>query len=80
MIRRGRDEGFMSWDKAILMGTFIVPLASRYIGREHVPIAAVALVALLVIVVRHARRQVANGACGAIGVLPDAGPSLSIEA
>jgi alpha-1,2-mannosyltransferase len=80
LIRQGRDEGFMPWDKAILMGTFIVPLASRYIGREHVPIATVALMALLVIVVRHARRQVTKGACGTIGAVPDAGRSLSIQA
>jgi alpha-1,2-mannosyltransferase len=77
LVRQGRDEGFMPWDKAVLMGTFIVPLASRYVGREHVPIATVALMALLVIVVRHARRQVAARDCGAVGA---AGPSLSMRA
>jgi alpha-1,2-mannosyltransferase len=77
LVRLGRDEGFMPWDKTVLMGTFIAPLASRYIGREHVPIATVALVALLVIVVRHARRQVASRDLGAVAA---AGRSLSIQA
>jgi hypothetical protein len=80
LVRQGRDDGFMPWDKAVLMGTFIVPLASRYIGRAHVPIAALALVALLVIVIRHARRQVAEGACRAIGAVPASGPSLTLRA
>jgi alpha-1,2-mannosyltransferase len=80
LVRLGREDGFLPWEKAVLIGIFIVPLASRYIGREHLPIAMVALVALLVLIVRRARQQVARQACEAIGAASDPGPSLRIEA
>lgn len=58
LVRLGRDEGYLPWDKMVLMGVYIVPLFSRYLGRVHVPIAAAALFALLVVVARHARPPV----------------------
>ena len=57
LVRAGRSEGFLPWEKSALLAVFIVPLASRYIAHEHVPAAPLALVVLLLVIVNRARHE-----------------------
>ena len=55
LIRAGSKSGFLTWEKTTLATVFIVPLLSRSFGTgTHVPLAQVALIALLALIVRRA--------------------------
>ena len=55
LIRAGREDGFLPWEKATLTVIFIVPLVSRNFGTAtHVPLAQFALIALLALIARRA--------------------------
>lgn len=55
LIRAGNERGFLPWEKITLAAVFIVPLLSRNFGTAtHVPLAQLALIALLAIIARRA--------------------------
>jgi hypothetical protein len=55
LIRAGSERGFLAWEKVALAAAFVVPLLSRNFGTAtHVPLAQLALIALLGLVVRRA--------------------------
>ena len=55
LIRAGSERGFLPWEKVTLAAIFIVPLLSRGFGTvTHVPLAQLALIALLVLIARRA--------------------------
>jgi hypothetical protein len=55
LVRAGSDSGFLPWEKATLAAVFVMPLLSRNIGAAwHVPLAQLALLALLALIVRRA--------------------------
>jgi hypothetical protein len=61
LVRAGRTEGFLRWEKAILAAIFIAPLISRNLGMDtHVPIAIFATMALLGIVWVRARLEISR--------------------
>lgn len=62
LVRQGRAEGFLPWEKSILVAVFIAPLASRYISHYGIPIATLALLGLLYVVVIRARDELARRA------------------
>ncbi|HEY1503336.1 MAG TPA: glycosyltransferase family 87 protein [Stellaceae bacterium] len=58
LIRAGHESGFLPWEKTTLAVVFIVPLLSRNFGTAtHVPLAQLALIALLALIVRRAWRE-----------------------
>jgi alpha-1,2-mannosyltransferase len=62
LVRLGRGEGFLPWEKSTLVVVFIAPLATRYTGHVGVPVATLALVGLLLVVVNRARHELAQRA------------------
>ena len=55
LVRAGRESGFLPWEKVTLAAVFIVPLLSRNFGTAtHVPLAQIALIALLALIARRA--------------------------
>lgn len=55
LIRAGSERGFLPWEKITLAAAFIVPLLSRNFGTAtHVPLAQLALIALLALIARRA--------------------------
>ncbi len=55
LIRAGGERGFLPFEKVTLAAIFIVPLLSRNFGTvTHVPLAQLALIALLVLIARRA--------------------------
>jgi len=55
LIRAGSDRGFLPWEKVTLAAVFIAPLLSRNFGTAtHVPLAQLALIALLGLIARRA--------------------------
>jgi alpha-1,2-mannosyltransferase len=69
LVRAGRAEGFLRWEKAILAAIFIAPLISRNLGMDtHIPIAIFATMALLGVIVVRARLELVlrttASACG----------------
>jgi alpha-1,2-mannosyltransferase len=55
LIRAGSATGFLPWEKMTFAVVFIVPLMSRNFGTAtHVPLAQLALIALLALIVRRA--------------------------
>jgi Glycosyltransferase family 87 len=55
LIRAGSERGFLPWEKVTLAAIFVVPLLSRDFGTAtHVPLAQLALIALLVLIARRA--------------------------
>lgn len=54
LIRAGREDGFLPWEKAGLAVLFVVPLLSRNVGAAwHVPLGSFAVIGLLAFVVAH---------------------------
>jgi len=55
LIRAGSERGFLPWEKVTLAAIFVVPLLSRDFGTAtHVPLAQLALIALLALIARRA--------------------------
>jgi hypothetical protein len=55
LVRAGRESGFLAWEKVTLAAIFVVPLLSRNFGTAtHVPLAQLALIALLALIARRA--------------------------
>jgi alpha-1,2-mannosyltransferase len=55
LVRAGREGGFLPWEKVTLAAIFIAPLLSRNFGTAtHVPLAQLALIALLALIARRA--------------------------
>ena len=55
LIRAGSDSGFLPWEKVTLAAIFVAPLLSRDFGTAtHVPLAQLALIALLALIARRA--------------------------
>jgi hypothetical protein len=60
LLRAGRADGFLRWEKAILAAIFIAPLISRNLGMvTHIPVAIFATMALLAVIVQRVRTQTA---------------------
>jgi hypothetical protein len=58
LVRAGCERGFLAWEKVTLATIFIVPLLSRNVGTAtHVPLAQLALIALLGLIARRALRE-----------------------
>jgi hypothetical protein len=58
LIRAGREDGFLPWEKTTLAAIFMTPLLSRNVGLAlHLPIAPLALIALLTLIVLRARHE-----------------------
>jgi alpha-1,2-mannosyltransferase len=65
LVRAGRADGFLQWEKAILAAIFIAPLISRNFGMvTHIPIAIFATAALLGMNIVRARKELARSARG----------------
>jgi alpha-1,2-mannosyltransferase len=55
LVREGRCEGFLAWEKSLLAALFVVPLISRPIGEVfHLPLAALVGSTLLALALAHA--------------------------
>jgi hypothetical protein len=55
LIRAGSESGFLPWEKTTLAAVFVVPLLSRNFGTAtHLPLAQIALIALLALIMRRA--------------------------
>jgi len=60
LIRAGRVHGFLAWEKAGLAGLFVLPLFARDVGGTwHVPLGALAPLAMLALVYARARFEMA---------------------
>lgn len=58
LVRAGSEDGFLPWEKTALAAIFLTPLLSRNIGLAlHLPIAPIALFALLGLIVLRARQE-----------------------
>ncbi|HLI20052.1 MAG TPA: glycosyltransferase family 87 protein [Stellaceae bacterium] len=58
LVRAGSEDGFLPWEKTVLAASFLTPLLSRNLGLAlHLPIAPLALLALLGLVTLHARQE-----------------------
>jgi alpha-1,2-mannosyltransferase len=61
LIRAGRAQGFLPWEKAGLAALFLVPLFSRDLGAaSHLPLAPLALMALLALIVARLRHELGH--------------------
>ena len=57
LVRAASRDGFLPWEKLLLAFCFLVPLMSRYVGEWlQMPLAPLALVALLALAVGHSLR------------------------
>jgi len=60
LIRAGAERGFLPWEKWVLAGVFAAPLLSRNVGLAwHVPLGSVAALALFLLVLARAWREIA---------------------
>ncbi len=56
LARRGRQDGFLPWERLTLAGAYFAPLLSRHLGLGlHLPLGQLAILAVLSFAVRHAR-------------------------
>lgn len=61
LVRAGRAEGFMPWEKLTLAASFIVPLIARNFGMAtHIPLAAFATGAVLILIAMRTQREMAT--------------------
>jgi alpha-1,2-mannosyltransferase len=61
LVRAGRAEGFLPWEKAILAAIFIAPLIARNLGMAtHIPLAIVATVGFLGLVTVRVQTELAQ--------------------
>lgn len=61
LIRAGREQGFLLWEKTGLAALFLVPLFSRDLGTaSHVPLAPLALMALLTLIGMRLRHELGH--------------------
>jgi Glycosyltransferase family 87 len=79
LVRAGQERGFPPWAKTVLVAVFLAPLLSRNVASAwHVPLAPVAVLALLALTTAWGRR-VAGGwtspvaYCGGLSVAADQG-------
>jgi hypothetical protein len=57
LVRIASREGFLPWEKLLLAGCYLMPLACRYVGEGlGIPIAPLAPIALLGLAVAHSMR------------------------
>jgi hypothetical protein len=62
LVRAGSESGFLAWEKVTLAAVFIVPLLSRNVGTAtHLPLAQLALIALLALIARRALHEIRPG-------------------
>jgi hypothetical protein len=65
LIREAHDTGFLPWEKPLLAFSFMVPMASPFLGQNfHVPIGPLASAALLTICVIRIRHPTASMSFG----------------
>lgn len=58
MVRAGRMDGFLPWEKTVLAANFIVPLLIRGVGRScHLPLGVLAILSLLLLCARRAAAE-----------------------
>ena len=61
LVRAGLEQGFLPWEKATLAAIYIAPLLARNFGMAtHIPLAIFASLALLPLVMRRARQELAE--------------------
>lgn len=54
LFARGRDHGFLPWEKAVLLAAFVLPLVARLVAMNtHVALSPLVLAALLAVVFRR---------------------------
>jgi len=62
LIRAARQNGFLPWEKLLLLGIFLAPMLARGIGTSlHLPIGAIAGYALLGLCAMRAFREIRAG-------------------
>jgi hypothetical protein len=58
LVRAGRESGFLPWEKVAMAAIFVAPLLSRNLGTAtHVPLAQLALIALMALIARRALHE-----------------------
>ena len=59
LVRKGRDNGFLDWEKSLLLLVFMLPLLSRGVGiAGHLPLAAAGVLVLVGLCFAHARAEI----------------------
>lgn len=73
LIRAGAEDGFLPGEKATLVAIFIAPLLSRSVGSMlNLPLATLALIALVILVARRAHRESLRRAVDKAASIPGA--------
>ncbi len=63
LVRAGREQSFLPWEKTILCGVFLAPALTRgFATSGHLPLALIASITLVVLCALHVRRETATAA------------------